>query len=171
MKILLTILASMAFLIPRAQTHLPLGGQWEITPWPTYIPWSLLNAGNPNHGWRVQPYASVSAGYLFLGGGISYLSAPVGLIVYRPLNTNFTAFAGANIAPTVFNMSRLYTDQLNSPAYPGNRFTGVGVNAGIQGGIIYTNDAKTFSISGGISVERGSYPVYLPPGTNTTKRQ
>jgi len=171
MRTLLTIFASMAVFIPRAQTHLALGGQLGITPWQTNVPWSLLTADNPNHGWQVRPYATVSAGYLFLGGGISYLSAPAGLMVYRPLNHNFTGFAGVTIAPTVFNMSRLYTDQLVNPLYPGNRFTVLGVNAGIQGGIIYTNDAKTFSISGSISVERGSYPMYIPPRNNPVKQQ
>jgi hypothetical protein len=147
---LLTLLASIAFLTPRAQTHVPPGSGIGFTPW------------------QLRSYASVSAGYLFLGrGGMSYFSAPVGVALYRRLNSNFTAFAGVNIAPTVFNMSRLYTD----PAYPANRFTNLGVNAGIQGGLIYTNDAKTFSISGSISVERGSYPVYSPPRNNTTKRQ
>jgi hypothetical protein len=172
MRILLTILSSLAFLIPRAQTHLPLGGQWGITPWQPYVPYSLMAYDNSNRGWQVRPYASVSAGYLFLGGGISYLSAPVGLVVYHPINNNFSGFAGVTASPTVFNMSRLYTDQLVNPAYPGNRFTGLGVNAGIQGGIIYTNDAKTFSISGSISVQRGSYPIYIPPArTNTGKQQ
>src|SRR3984957_7979992 len=151
MRFLLTILASMTFLMPKAQTHAPLGSRWGFTPW--------------------QPYASVSAGYLFLGAGISLLPAPVGLVAYRALSHNFTGFAGVTVAPTVFNMSRLYTDQLVNPAYPGNRFTGVGVNAGIQGGIIYTNDAKTFSISGSISVERGSYPVYVAPRNNPVKHQ
>jgi hypothetical protein len=171
MRILLTILASMIFLMPKAQTHVPPGSRWGFTPWQPYIPYSLLTADNPNQGWQVRPYASVSAGYLFLGGGISYLSAPAGLMVYRPLNHNFTGFAGVNLAPTVFNMSRLYTDQLVNPSYPGNRFSGLAVNAGIQGGIIYTNDAKTFSISGSISVERGSYPMYVPPRTNPVKQQ
>jgi hypothetical protein len=161
----------MAFFLPRAQTHLPIGGRWGITPWQPYVPYSMLANDNPNQGWQLRPYASVSAGYLFLGGGISYVSAPAGLMVFRPLNHNFTGFAGVNVAPTVFNMSRLYSDQLTNPAYRGNRFTGLGVNAGVQGGIIYTNDAKTFSISGSISVERGSYPAYIPPRTNTIKQQ
>jgi hypothetical protein len=167
MRILLTIVASITFLTPRAQTHLPPGSRWGITLWQPYIPYSLLANDNANRSWQLRPYASVSAGYLFLGAGISYLSAPVGIMLYRPLSNNFTGFVGLNVAPTVFNMSQLYAD----PVYPGNRFTSLGVNAGVQGGIIYTNDAKTFSISGSISVERGSYPAYIPPRTNTVKQQ
>ena len=33
-------------------------------------------------------------------------------------------------------------------ATPGEQLTALGVNAGVTGGVIYTNDAKTFSISG-----------------------
>jgi hypothetical protein len=157
MRMLLTLLASMAFLAPRAQNHLPIGSGLGFTPLQPYIPYSLILDGNPNHSWQMRPYASVSAGYMFLGGGISYVSAPVGVIFYRPLNSNFTSFAGASVAPTVFSVNRLYNQPL-----PGNNFTGLTVNPSIQGGLIYTNDAKTFSISGSISAQRGSYPVYVP---------
>jgi hypothetical protein len=105
---------------------------------------------------------------MFLGGGgVSYVSAPVGLVLYRPLNNNFTAFAAATIAPTAFHFSSLYS---NTPGYPATNLTGLGVNAGVSGGLIYTNDAKTFSISGSISVERGSYPVYTAPRTTARKQ-
>jgi hypothetical protein len=127
----------------------------------------LAPADNPNHTWQLRPFASVSAGYMFLGGGISYLSAPLGIALYRPLNNNFTTFAAATVMPAVFHFNSLYA---TSPGYPGNNFTSLGVNAGVTGGIIYTNDAKTFSISGSISVERGSNPVYIPPASNTRKQ-
>jgi hypothetical protein len=163
---LLTLLALMAFLVPKAQNHLPIGNGWGFAPWQPYIPYSLILDGSPNHGWQMRPYASISAGYLFLGGGgTSYVSAPVGVVFYRPLNSNFTTFAGASVAPTVFNFNRLY----NQPA-PGNNFTGLTVNPSIQGGLIYTNDAKTFSISGSISVQRGSYPVYVPNRTESSPK-
>jgi hypothetical protein len=136
-------------------------------PWQPFVPYSLFTNSNPKHKVQVQPFASISAGYMFLGGGVSYLSAPVGLVVYRPLNNNFTTFAAATVAPTVFHFNSLL---YNTPGYPGGSFTRLGVNAGVTGGVIYTNDAKTFSISGSITVERGSYPVYVPPATNTRKQ-
>jgi hypothetical protein len=167
MRILLTILLSAAFLTPRAQMHLAPAAGWGYIPWQPYLPYSLMTTGNSDHSWQLRPFAGVSAGYMFLGGGISYVSAPVGLILYRPLNNNFTAFAAATVAPTAFHFTSLYT---GNPAWPANNFTGVGVNAGVQGGMIYTNDAKTFSISGSISVERGSYPVYTTPRTTARKQ-
>ncbi len=167
MRILLTLVACFTFFASDAQTHLFPGTAWGYTPWQSFVPYSqFVNAG-PNHGWHVQPFASASVGYTFLGGGVSYLSAPVGIAVYRPLSNNFTAFGAATVAPTAFHFSSLYS---TSPAYPGNNVTGLTINAGVTGGLIYTNDAKTFSISGSISVEKGSYPVYIPPATTTRKQ-
>jgi hypothetical protein len=112
------------------------------------------DSGSLHHHWQVRTFASLSAGYMFFhGGGMSYVSAPVGVIAFRPLTNNFTAFGSVSAAPVMFNVN----------SYPGNNFSrpyNLGVNASIQGGLIYTNDAKTFSISGSVSVERGSYPAY-----------
>ena len=169
MRILFTLLASIAFLVPRAQNHLPVtaGGGWGFTPWQPYIPYSMILDGNSNgnRGWQVRPYASLSAGYIFWGGGISYVSAPVGLIAYRPLNNNFTTFGALSVSPTIFNSNRFIGQPL-----PGNNVTGLGVNASVTGGLIYTNDAKTFSISGSISVERGSSPVLFQNKANPQKQ-
>jgi hypothetical protein len=168
MRILFTLLASIAFLVPKAQTHLPIGAPgFGFGPWQPYIPYSLILDGNPSHNWHMQPYASATVGYTFLGGfgGVSYVSAPVGVVFYKPLSNNFTTFAGASVAPTVFNFSRLYAQPV-----PGNNFTGLSVNPSVQGGLIYTNDAHTFSISGSISVERGSSPVYAPSQTKPVKQ-
>ena len=94
-------------------------------------------------------------------------------MVFRPLNKNVSAFAGLSAAPTVFSVSRLYTYPALTPYSQGNTFSnryGLGLNARVEGGLIYTNDAKTFSISGSIGVERGSYPVYPVNGTNVRKQ-
>jgi len=175
MRFLFTLLASIAFLVPRAQTlpaHLPVtpmtAGGWGFTPWQPFVPYSLMldgNAGRSWHGWQMRPYASLSAGYIFWGGGISYVSAPLGVIAYKPLNTNFTAFGAASVAPTFFDINRFAGQPM-----PGNNLTGLGVNASVTGGLMYTNEAKTFSISGSISVERGSSPVYIQNRTSNTRQ-
>jgi hypothetical protein len=170
MRILLTLFACFTFIASDAQTHVAPAAGWGYTPLQPYIPYSLMTADNPNHSWQLRPFASASVGYIFLGGGISYVSAPVGLILSRPLNNNFTAFGAATVAPTAFHFSSLYNTPYGNPGYPANNLTGLGVNAGVQGGIIYTNDARTFSISGSISVERGSYPVYTAPRTTARKQ-
>ncbi|HEV2354636.1 MAG TPA: hypothetical protein VGR89_10350 [Puia sp.] len=167
MRTVLTILALSVFLSTQAQTHLlPVSG-WGYAPWQPFVPYSAMTAPNPNHTFQLRPFSSVSAGYWFLGGGVSYLSAPIGLVLYRPVNNNFTAFGTATLAPTVFHVSSFYNVPLANPA---NNFTNFGVTAGVSGGLIYTNDARTFSISGSVSVERGSYPVYVPGRSNNSKR-
>jgi hypothetical protein len=168
MRILLTLFACFIFFASTAQTHLFPGTAWGYAPWQPFVPYSQFIPGTPNRSWQLQPFTSASVGYTFLGGGgVSYLSAPVGVILFHPLNNNFTAFGAASIAPTIFHFNSLYT----TPAgYPGNGVTGLNVNASVTGGVIYTNEAKTFSISGSISVGRGSNPVYIPPSTNTRKQ-
>lgn len=170
MRIILTLLASIAFLAPKAQTHYAPPAGWGVTPLQPYVPYSLMMTANPVHSLQVQPFATVSAGYWFLGGGLSYLSAPLGIVVYRPINNNFTGFGAATLTPSVFHFGSLYSSPLAGAAYPGSNFTGLGLTAGVTGGVIYTNDAKTFSISGSISVERGNYPVYTTPRSNATKQ-
>ena len=176
MRILFTLVASFAFMVCSAQTlpaHLPVpvtpmaaaGGPWGFTPWQPFVPYSLVLDGSTGHGWQMRPYASLSAGYIFGGGGISYVSAPIGVIAYRPLNANFTAFGAATVSPTVFDFNRFVGQPM-----PGNNLTGLGVNASVTGGLIYTNEAKTFSISGSISVERGSSPVYIQNKTSNTRQ-
>jgi hypothetical protein len=117
---------------------------------------------DPTQKWQVRPYVSVQAGYAFFHGGLSYLSVPTGVALIHPLNNNFSAFAGVSTVPVAFSMSRLYAAPAVNGSNSGNfsRPYGFGLNAAVQAGLIYTNDAKTFSISGSVGLERGSYPVY-----------
>ena len=181
MRILMAMLASMIALGATAQTHpviAPLQSHLAI-PTYSYAPFQTVG-GMPSfyfspvfvpfdqstRRWQIVPYASVSAGYIFLNGGISYLSAPLGVALVRPLNNNVAAYTNLSVAPTVFSMSSLYAAPGQSP-YPG---TGYGLTTQLQGGLIYTNDARTFSISGSVSVERSSYPVYRPAGAPSAYR-
>jgi len=47
---------------------------------------------------------------------------------------------------------------------------GLGVYSRAELGLMYVNDAKTFSVSGSIGVQRSSYPVYPYPQANRTKQ-
>ena len=170
MRILLTILVSMTFLFTKAQSHLPVNAiGYGYNQWGTFNPSQWTDSGHLNRKWQLRPYASVSAGYIFLNGGMSYLSVPAGLMLVHPLNNNVSAFAGVSATPVVFSMNRFYSE----PDYPGNNFSkpyNLGLNARVEGGLMYTNDAKTFSISGSVGIERGSYPIYQGNRTNV-KRQ
>jgi hypothetical protein len=119
--------------------------------------------------WQLRPSAGIYAGYMYLNGGISYLAAPLSLNVYHPLNSNVTAFGGVSVAPTLLSSSNPYGAPYQNPMYPGHY--NLSVNPAVQGGLIYTNDAHTFSISGSFRMERSSYPVYSPPQSNYRKQQ
>jgi hypothetical protein len=172
MRIILAILASISFLSPKAQTHLPVGSL-NYTQWlslPGYNP--LADNGLSTNKWHLSKYASLSAGTIFFNGGANFLAAPVGLQLSRSLTRNVYAFAGLSAAPVFFN-SRLFTDPSLNPSYPGYNFSngyGFGLNSRVEMGLMYINDAKTFSISGSIGVDRTSYPVY-PSNRMNAKKQ
>jgi hypothetical protein len=179
MRTCLTILVSLAVLSARAQSPLPIGAPYPAgtlrpvnspflagAPYPIGAPLPTRDSSaSVNHQLQLRPYASISTGYMFSKRGISYLSAPVGLALVYPVNRNIAAFVGASASPLVFSVN-----QLNN--YPGNfsKPYNFGWNGRVEGGLMYTNDAKTFSISGSIGVERGSYPGY-PVYRSNTKRQ
>jgi hypothetical protein len=166
MRILLSVLILTTCLSTKAQSYLP-GHSLAVgyAPWQPFVPSVALGNSDLNKKWEVRPYASLQMGYAFFHGGVSYFSVPAGIALFHPLTNNITAFAGVSTAPVAFSMNRLYTD----PAANGNfsRPYGLGLNAGVQAGLIYTNDAKTFSISGSVELQRGSYPVYQPARPNT----
>ena len=124
--------------------------------------------------WHFNTYSGLSAGYFFFnGGGASVLSVPVGLQLTRQLTNNVYAFAGANVTPSYINFNSAFTNQGVGKSYPGGAMYNpykFGMNAGVEMGLMYINDAKTFSISGSIGVERGSFPVYQSAGANRKKQ-
>jgi len=152
MRIILAIVASITFLSAKAQTHLPIPNH------------PLLNDSNFSaHKWRLTPYAGFTAGTIFWAGNTSFISAPVGLQLSRPLNKNLYGFAGVSIAPAFFSFNRLFTQPVLDLSYPGHYLpmgNGFSLNSRVEAGLMYINDAKTFSISGSIGVDRTSYPVY-----------
>ena len=168
------ILALFSCLSPKAQTHLPVGSMNFSQS--LYFPgYQLTGDSNQlNKKWYFTKYAAISTGAVFYnGGGGTFISAPVGLQLNHPLNNNLIAFAGISAAPTFFNYNSLYTDPVFYKSYPGGYMTnpyGFGLNSRVDIGLMYINDARTFSISGSIGVERGTYPVY-PSNRVITKKQ
>jgi hypothetical protein len=173
MRIILSLLGLFTLLAPRAQTHLPVNNiytQWS--PFTGYHPFP--DSSQINSKWYFSKYAGISAGFGFFNGGSStFISAPAGLQINRPLNNNLVAFAGVCAAPTFFSFNRSFTDPLLYKSYPGynpSNAYGFGINSRIEMGLMYINDARTFSISGSIGIERSSYPLYTPDQMNTNKQ-
>jgi len=170
MRIILAIVVSITFLSAKAQMYLPSqSGYRQRTPIPNH---PLLTDSNfSDHKWRLIPYAGFTAGTFFGAGSTSFISVPAGLQLIRPLNKNLYGFAGVSVAPAFFSFNRLYTQPVPNFFYPGHNLpmgNGFSLNSRIEAGLMYINDAKTFSISGSIGVDRISYPVY-PANRTPTK--
>jgi hypothetical protein len=176
MRITVLIFALISFLSPKAQTYLPFGSM-------NYTQWQPFSGFNPtddsNHlgqKWYLSKYVGFSAGFGFVNGvSAGILSVPVGLQLNRQLNNNLVAFAGVSAGPSLFSFSRSFMDPASNKSYPGSLSNayGFGMNSSVQMGLMYINDAKTFSISGSIGIDRSSYPAYpvSPPNRVNTKKQ
>lgn len=128
-----------------------------------------FNAGDSlsKSKWSFNRFSSFSTSFTFFkGGNATIFAAPVGLQVNRKLNENLYAFANVAIAPAYVNFNQQF---LNTGV---NKFgqtrsfksNGLNVYSSASLGLQYVNDAKTFSISGSISVEKSNYPLvpYYP---------
>jgi hypothetical protein len=121
--------------------------------------------------WFFSSYRGLSTSViLYKGGNASMFSAPMGLQLNRRLNNNLYAFANVSVAASYLNINPSYLSGLNknftNNAFNQNSF---GLYPAASLGLMYINDAKTFSISGSISAERSMYPVlpYYPTNRAT----
>jgi hypothetical protein len=111
--------------------------------------------------WFLTSYSSVGIGFNFFNGSTAaVVSAPVGLQLNRQLNNNLYAFTGVSLAPTFFSSG--------IKPYTGNGFKSdnLGLYSSVNMGLTYVNDARTFSISSSIGVERSNYPMLFYPHAN-----
>lgn len=172
MRIILLVFSLVSFTIIQAQTNLPVMGIND----PSYAAFNNARlTTDSNHlqkNWSVSTYIGMGTGIgFFNGGNIAFTGTQVGLQVNRRLTNNWYAFVGANVSPVYFNFNRTAVNSDASKNYLFNQGTnrnGWGVYPGIQAGLMYVNDAKTFSISGSIGVSSASYPFY--PSANTQRQ-
>jgi hypothetical protein len=126
---------------------------------------------NPSK-WFFSSYRGLSTSVSFFkGGNASVFSAPMGLQLDRRLNNNLYAFANVTVAPSYISINPSYLSCLNknltNSPFNQNSF---GLYSAASFGLMYINDAKTFSISGSISAERSMYPgVPYYPMNGTTQ--
>lgn len=123
--------------------------------------------------WFLSKYSGISTGYSFFkGGSASFVAAPLGLQLNRRLNNNLYAFAGVSAAPAYINFNSAYRSADLNKAYPVNslfKSSSLGMHARAELGLMYVNDAKTFSFSGSIGVQRSSYPLFPYQLMNTAR--
>jgi hypothetical protein len=106
-----------------------------------------------NKKWSVSSYMGIVSGY-----GSIY--TPIGLQLNRRLTNNVFAFAGISTAPAYYNFNHSFvTANSFKNSFPGSMYTRY------EAGLMYVNDARTFSISGSISVNQSNYrfPKQPPP--------
>ena len=123
----------------------------------------LLNDSNAlQKKWSVSMYSGVMAETGWWNNGrTSFLAPAIGLQLKRRLNNNLYAFAAVSTGPAffyggqTFNQVDYHNNFMTTPAFNNNQW---GINTGIQAGLMYVNDAKTFSISGSIGVSNATYP-------------
>src|SRR6185312_2606904 len=136
---------------------------------------ALLNDSHSHSSpskWFFSSYRGFSTSVpFFKGGNASVFSALMGLQLNRRLNNNLYAFANVTIAPSYISINPSYLSGLNknftNSPFNQNNF---GLYPGASVGLMYMNDAKTFSISGSISAEKSMYPgVPYYPVNGTTQ--
>jgi hypothetical protein len=133
---------------------------------------ALRNDSILNKKWSFSTYSSISTSFTFFNGGSATIfAAPVGLQLNRRLNNNLYAFAGISVAPAYVNFNRSFLSSdvnkmnQNSSFFRSNRF---GMYSRAEMGLMYINDARTFSISGSIGIERSS-PIFPYQPGNTAR--
>lgn len=113
--------------------------------------------------WFVTSYSNVGIGFsMAKGGSATIISAPVGLQLNRRLNENLYAFTGISLAPTYISFnSSVPSTTFKANTTGGFRPNYLGLSPSVNMGLMYVNDAKTFSVSGSINVQRNNYPMFL----------
>jgi hypothetical protein len=121
----------------------------------------------PAKRWLLTPFFKVTAGYTFFNGGGGLLAAaPAGLQLSYRLDNNWYAFTSLSAAPGYTSFSRAsFLSAKASSFYSGSTFSPgqFGIYSRANLGLMYVNDANTFSVSGSVGVERTSNPVFLYP--------
>ena len=116
--------------------------------------------------WSFSRFSAVSTSFsMFNGGTATTVAVPVGFQLNRRLTDNLYAFANIAAAPayTSFNRAFIAADPTKTNPYGMYRANGMAMYTSATLGLMYVSDDRSFSISGGISVQRNNLPVpYYP---------
>ena len=113
--------------------------------------------------WFVSKYIGLSTSFVFFkGGSATVFSAPVALQLSRKLNNNLYAFAAVSVAPSYISFNNFYQPYNTNKSFQSNslyKSNSFDMYGRAELGLMYVNDANTFSISGSVGIERSSYPI------------
>ncbi len=120
----------------------------------------------PGKKWSINSYKAVSTGFTaFKGGHATFFSVPIGLQVTRQINNNVFAFGRVSVAPAYINFNRSFFNTDFSKGASNNFFrtNRAAIYSRAELGIGFTNDERTFQVSGSIGISRDNNSYYQPP--------
>lgn len=155
----------------RAQTFVQAG--FDYVPGQPFVNNIAANDSLSQKKWSVSKFVGLSQSFIFSkGGNAAITSVPIGLQINRRLSNNLYAFANVAVAPSYINFNHAFTNSNFNKMNTGNMFSGsnsLGIYSSASMGLMYINDARTFSISGSISVDRNSTPFFPVYPVNTSR--
>jgi hypothetical protein len=154
----------------KAQTVLPVTFM-DYAQRQSFINDTYFNDSISGKKWFLTKSTAISTSFNFFKGGRAIaMAVPLGLQLNRRLNDNLYAFTGIFVAPAYINFNHSFMSADINKLYPTNTFlksNRFGMYSRAELGLMYINDAKTFSISGSIGVEKSSYPMFPYQQINT----
>ena len=172
MRLLLVLVILISSVALKAQSLLPIN-------YIDYTQREALTQNNfhdsaSNKKWSLNKFGGISTSFSFFrGGNATVVAAPIGLQLTRKLNSNLYAFAAVSVAPAYVNFNRSFLSSNANKGFQNNSFlksNSFDMYSRAEMGLMYINDNKTFSISGSISIERSSYPMFPVNQINNTKQ-
>jgi len=172
MRLLLVLVILISSVALKAQSLLPIN-------YIDYTQRQALTQNNfhdsaSNKKWSLNKFGGISTSFSFFrGGNATVVAAPIGLQLTRKLNNNLYAFAAISVAPAYVNFNRSFLSSNANKGFQNNSFlksNSFDMYSRAEMGLMYINDNKTFSISGSISIERSSYPMFPVNQINNTKQ-
>jgi len=167
MRSLLLAIVLMTALSLQAQMIVPLTVM-DYTHRTTLANMQFIKDSTPNKKWFVNTYTGIYSGInFFKGGNATVLAVPLGIQLNRKLTDNWYAFAAVSVAPAYISFNGSYMAPVSNKTGQNKNFfnpSSLGIYSRAEMGLMYTNEAKTFSISGSIGIEKSSYPIapYYP---------
>ncbi len=160
MRVIFVVLVLIFSVSVKAQTALTGAGQLRQN---SMTDINRFNDSAVDKKWFVSKYIGLSTSFVFFkGGSATVFSAPLAVQLNRKLNNNLYAFGAVSIAPSYISFNSFSQPHnfnksfQNNSLYKQNSFDMYGR---AELGLMYVNDAKTFSISGSVGIERSSYPL------------
>ena len=166
MKVLfLVLMTALIFESVSAQNFIP--GSLVMNPYQNSFYHSLPAKDSLSKSkWSINKYSGIQTSFIgWKGGSATTFSMPLGLQLNRKLSEHVYAFAGLQVAPAYVNFNRAFMQSNLTNSKPGFNSlmyqpNGFGMYGRAEMGLMYTNDERTFQVSGSFGVERRQFPQF-----------